>query len=35
MNRLRESLWQVAAMLTLAVIVVLRIDPLKGWEEPR
>lgn len=35
MTRLRGALWRVAALLALAIIVVFRIDPLKGWEEPR
>lgn len=35
MIRVREALWHVAALVALAVIIVLRIDPLKGWEDPR
>lgn len=35
MTRAREALWRVAALVALAVIIVLRIDPLKGWEGPR
>jgi hypothetical protein len=35
MTRAREALWHVATLLAVVLMVLLRIDPLKGWEDPR